>query len=193
MPSPIVNFRATPDLISAMDQAAATAGESKSDFIRKAVAERLDPESIDDSSFDPASTLMLAACGDIDAQRAMANRAYEHFLAVAGHDDDMAPIALSECLTFARLAALHGGTCDCETLVFVLARFGEWQADRGRKDIGQRLDATGLILADAMADDGHDSMAQMVASCSGLPAETFEEATRLRRAARSTACGMEAR
>ena len=123
----------------------------------------------------------------------MANQAYEHFLAVAGHDDDMAAIALTECLTFARLAALLSATSDCEILVFVLARFGEWQAERGRKDIGQRLDATGLILADAMADEGHETMAAMVGDCSGLPAETIVEATRLRRAAPSASCGMEAR
>ena len=176
----LVDFRANPDLISAVENAAAKTGESRSDSIRAAVAERLDPEPVDGSEIVSATTLMLAARGDIGAQRAMANRAYEHFLAVAAYDDDMAAIALTECLTFARLAALHGATSDCETLVFVLARYGEWQAERCRRDIGQRLDATGLVLADAMADGGHEAMAAMVADCRGLPAETIEEATRLK-------------
>ena len=193
MASAVVNFGAKPDRISAMASSAEKAGVSTSDCIRQAVSGRVHSDPIKDPPFDLATALMLAASGYIGAQRAMANRAYEHFLAVAGHDDDMAAIALTECLTCARLTALHGATGDCETLVFVLAKFGEWQADRGRKDIGQRLVATGLVLADAMADEGHEAMAAMVADCSGLPAETFEEATRLRRFAPGEARGMEAR
>ena len=176
-----VNFRASPDFLAKLTGAAEKVGERKSDYIRQAGSSWTHSEPIEDSPFDLATTLMMAARGDIDAQRAMANRAYEHFLAAAVKDDNMAAIALTECLTYAPLAALHGAAGDCETLVSVLARFGEWQAERGRKDIGRRLDATGLLLADAMADDGQEAMAQMVSSCRGLPADTVEEARRPRR------------
>jgi hypothetical protein len=147
------------------------------------VAERLDFEATEDSEFNSTTTLMLAACGNLGARRAMANRAYEQFLAFAGEGHDVAAIALAECLTYTRLPVLQGTARAGEILVFVLAKFGEWQAERGRKDIGERLDAISLNLADALADERHDAMAGIVGGCRGLPAETLEKAKRLRRTA----------
>jgi hypothetical protein len=106
----------------------------------------------------------------------MANQAYEQFLAAAGDDDDLAPMAAGECLAFARMAAAQGSMRDAEILVFVLAKFGEWQISRGRADIGQRLDAMALRVADGMADGGHEGMAQIVANAGVLSPETLKEA-----------------
>jgi hypothetical protein len=107
----------------------------------------------------------------------MADRAYSSFLAAAGSDADLAAISMVECITFARLAAAQGTSRDAETLVYALARFGEWQADRGNDSLGQTYDAAALKLADAMADDGHEGMCQVVANAGNLPAETFRAAS----------------
>ncbi len=96
-----------------------------------------------------ASTVLLAAAGDVGAQRAVANQAYEQFLAA---DEGFKETAAAKCLIFARLAAAAGTTSDSEILVFVFARLGEWQAERGNKDMSRRLNAAGLNLADALAN-----------------------------------------
>jgi hypothetical protein len=178
-----INFRASPEFIESLLGAAVKIGSNMSEFIREAVIARVDSEPVWVPPFDPNSTLLLAAVGDLGAQRAMAAKAYDDFLrAVDNEDDDIAAIALTECTTFARMAALQGTTRDCEILVFALGKFGQWQNNRGRTDIGHRLDAAGLIVADDLADNGHEAMAEMVANAGLLSAETLEEAKRQREA-----------
>jgi predicted transcriptional regulator len=183
MPSPVVNFRASSDFVSALARTAQKVGESKSNFIRDAVAARVDAHTVEVAPFDRGATLLLpASAGEINAQRAMANCAYELFLAAEDNDPEAAAISMTGCLTFARSAALHGTSRDSETLVYVLARFGEWQAERGRSDLGQRMDAEALNLAEAMANEGSERMAGIVAGAGVLSLETFDEALRQRQA-----------
>ena len=129
---------------------------------------------------DPAEALRLAATGDLMALRFMAGKAYDGFVAFSA-DEDVSAMALSEALTFARIAATQGHEHDSEVLVFLYCKAADWHTERGRQDIGTRFEAAGLNLASALADAGREDFAEMITIAGEvLSAETFAEAKRQR-------------
>lgn len=133
-----------------------------------------------------SSDLSRAATGDLASLRTTASQAYDAFLAYS-EDTEIAAIALTEAVTFARLAATHGHERDSEVLMFLLCKFADWHREMGRDDIGTRMEAAGLNLASEMADAGREDMAEMVARAGDvLSAATFAEAQRQRSAAQES-------
>lgn len=131
--------------------------------------------------------LQRAANGDVAALRDLACNAYNE-LEAHGEDDAIAVVAWAETITCARLAAAHGHARDSEVLVFLLARFAEWQRERGRNDIATKLEAAGLNLASDLADAGDNEFADMIERAADLlNADTIAEAARQRAASKETA------
>lgn len=129
-----------------------------------------------------ARALQRAATGDVGALRDLARNSYSE-LERHGDDDAIAVIAWAETITYARLAAAHGEARDNEVLVFLLAKFADWQRDWGRKSIATRLEAAGLNLASDLADAGDDGFADMIERAAELlNADTIAEAARQRAA-----------
>lgn len=128
---------------------------------------------------NPALAVERAALGDVAALRALVAQGLE---VIATDDDpDIQAIAFAEAIAFARLAAVHGGTEDRHALLKLLCDFAALQAERGRQDIANRLEACGLLVAETLADEGDEHLAEMIAKAGAtLPAEVFEEVQRLR-------------
>lgn len=124
--------------------------------------------------------LQLGGKGDIAALRDLACQSYDALQAYSA-DDDIAVIAWVEAVTYARLAATHGYPRDSEVLVFLMAKFADWQRDRGRDDIANSFEAAGLNVAGQLADAGDESFADMIAKAADvLPSEIIAEASRQR-------------
>lgn len=123
--SGIVNFRAAPQLIAAINTSAEQSGVSASEFIRQAVEAQLAavdaPVPTEAGAIDPFSKLAAAARGSLEAQRAIANEAVR--MAFSGEHD--AEKALLEGLIFARLAAAHGHIADQGLVISMIALLGE--------------------------------------------------------------------
>lgn len=123
--SGIVNFRAEPQLVEAINASAKQSGVSASEFIRKAVEAQLSnvdaPAPAETGAIDPFSKLVAAARGSLEAQRAVANQALK-LAFQEGHDAEK---TLLEGLVFARLAAAHGHIADQGLVISMIALLAE--------------------------------------------------------------------
>ena len=134
------------------------------------------------TDLDFETNLVIAAHGDGEALRALANSAYE---AMKTWRDDpiLAAFAFSEAIAYARLAEAQGEPRDSEILVFLYASLSEWLAEIGRNELSRNIEAKALNLASDLADDGNEAMADMIArSAEALSPETFREAKRQKEA-----------
>jgi hypothetical protein len=123
--SGIVNFRAEPQLVEAINASARQSGVSASEFIRQAVEARLAnvdaPAPTEAGEIDPFSKLAAAARGSLEAQRAVANQAIK----LAFQEGRDAEKTLLEGLVFARLAASHGHIEDQGLVISMIALLSE--------------------------------------------------------------------
>lgn len=131
---------------------------------------------------NPALAWSRAAAGDLVAFRALASMALE--VIVISDDQTVQAIGYAEAITFARLAAHQGNHADRHFLLSLLCDFGKFHQNGGRGDICTRLEAAGLLVAEGLANDGDEAMADMIVKAGEvLSAETFVEVKRQRESA----------
>ena len=157
MNSPVVNFRADPALLDTLRARAVESGKSVSELIRVALREKVG--ALPTNAFNPFEQLRLAADGDLSAIRALADRGVD-----AVNEGD--PVALAECLTFARMAAARGGVEDYGRLLAllqlgqdILADSPDW-VEYHDMLAGEAL-ATVSLLADAGVEIASDFLPAM--------------------------------
>jgi len=130
---------------------------------------------------DPAGTLLLAGVGDLPALRHLARRCRQ--LADRTEDEDARAVAYVEGMTFSRLAASQGDPLDYHLYFDLLTQYAQWQAKRGRRDLSARFEGLALNVAEALAENGDEQMADLIVKAGDvLPAEVFTEAKRQRSA-----------
>lgn len=126
----------------------------------------------------PQSPLLGAADGDVDDLRSMVAASYN--LAVERRGASCIA-ALGEALSFARLAAVNGTPEDMRVIVFL---YGQIAAEcRRAGDVGaaDRYEGQGFLLAEMLAEDGNEEMADMVVlAAPAVSPGAHREAKRLR-------------
>ena len=162
MQSEAIIFRASPDFVAMLEHLARRDGVSKSEVIRRAVAERADSGcqqhgcadvdgETDPATLNPHTYLRDAACGSLEAQRAL--RSLGLGLAVEGDIQ-----GAFDALMFARLADAHGDLSDAGALLSLLAICSDMlgKDERSMKDA---LAGETIAILDRLADTDHDSEA----------------------------------
>lgn len=152
-----ISFRASPELVSALNDAAKRNGVSQSELIRQALEMRFQREQLaEQTAFDPFGRLAAAARGDIDAQRSLANLAVQR---IASGDESVDALrTLAEGLVFARLAAAQGGIADqglCISMLALMVQIG------GEEECADDLAEATARVAMA-ANEGDENAAAML-------------------------------
>lgn len=168
--SEMVNFRASPDLVAALSQKADSEGITMSELVRRAVEAQVSTPTAKVEALDPFAVLEAAATGSLDAQRAIADRAFA--LALDSDTDRDPETVLTEGLVFARLAAAHGDISDQGRAINMLNLLAGYLGEEAAEEqIGEAVARISLIadagveLADILLPDlaasiSSDAMAQ---------------------------------
>lgn len=160
MRSPVVNFRADPELLSALREKASAGGETLSEVMRRALRAQIygQGEGMGEGrTRNPFARLQPAATGCIEAQRNFVTDA----IRAAGDEGDLA--AAIEGLVFARLAAAQGGEADIASLFALLALTGDLlEGDEQWSEYRDSLNAEAIALVNQLADRGVELAEQML-------------------------------
>lgn len=125
---------------------------------------------------DARPPLVRAAFGDLGALREMAGAAY----AAVCEPDASAALCYMEAITFARIASAQGESEDARTLMFLLSTFASFWRAGGDTELETHFEGQALHLAETIADDGDDEVADMVvATAHLLPAAVHLKARQL--------------
>lgn len=126
------------------------------------------------------SPLLGAAVGDVDDLRSMRAVAYQSSRERRGAG---VIAGLAEALSFARMAAVNGDWRDMRVVVFLYGQIAAECRRAGDADAGDAYEAQGYLLAEMMAEDGDEEMADMVVSAAhAVTPAAHMEAKRLREA-----------
>lgn len=122
------------------------------------------------------TALTLAASGDLASLRDLTAAAY-----ALGIDAEpaLAFVAYSEAITFARLAASHGGRDDLVSLMFLLSELARVLDEQGETALAICFEAQALLVAEGLVESGDEEIAAMVVRAGAImPAAVFVEARR---------------
>lgn len=118
-----------------------------------------------------------ASRGDLEALRVMSNAAY----VAATSGGEGTALAYMEAITLGRLAAAHGCIEDCRAVVYLLSTFAGFLQQSGCDTLAVHYEAQALHLAEALAIDGDDEMANMVvAAADKIPPAVYDEVRSIR-------------
>lgn len=120
--------------------------------------------------------LIVRAAGEVEALRELANNAYLEIGKCAEFD----PLAYTQAITLASLAAAKGEHQDRHAFVYLMANFADFWRGRGSDGLATYWHGQALFVAESFAKDGDEAMADMVAAAADeLPREVHLEAQRL--------------
>lgn len=173
MMSEVVIFRTPPDLAADLRKLAADEGISRSECLRRLVRMHATVDNEAVASATTASPINIraepegglhdrAARGDHHALAELAGLHYNN--AVTGAEP--APMALAQAIAFARLAAVHteGTRADLLALLFLLDQQSEVLRAVGLTDLADREHGQAVCIAEGMAEDGDQEIADMIVS-----------------------------
>ena len=164
----IVNFRATPQLVRAINAAAAQGGVTVSELVRQAVEDRIarcESNPGAPATFDPFDKLAAAARGGLQAQRDLANEAVRMAFErdETGQFVNNPETCMTEGLILARLAAAHGELADQGLVISMLALLLEVCGEEGFEDQAAECVARISMVADqAGANPGIEMAANLM-------------------------------
>jgi NAD(P)H-dependent flavin oxidoreductase YrpB (nitropropane dioxygenase family) len=139
------------------------------DFVTAAIAAALAPL--------PEPPINRAARGERSALVELGRAAYRDGLNAEG---SARLVTLSQALAFFRLAMLHGVPADAHATVSVLGEIAASCRCLGDMEAGDLFEGQGVSLAELLAEDGDQEMADLIASnASQVTAGAFREAKRL--------------
>lgn len=160
-----VNFRASADFTSLLADLAQREGVTRSELIRRAVADRAELSGSPPINISvgppPVSLHERAACGDADAFSHLAALHYQQ-----AHDGaEPAPIAYAKAVTYARLALIAANTrTDWLNFMYLLDQQADALRAVGLDDLADTAHGEAVALAEFMAENGDEEIAQMVVS-----------------------------
>lgn len=125
----------------------------------------------------PKPVVERAAEGDGYALSQFARGAYADAIKATGAER---VALLGQAVAFGRLAMVHGDPADAHATVSILGELAAACRSLGAAVAGDQYEGQGVLLAELLAEDGDDEMADLIAAnASQVTAGAFQEARRL--------------